>query len=355
MLSKTKIYIDKESLEIIAQDSSISDYYYKNIIEIFRRHADLYLDISDQELDSIREPKDLNDPGDIYTFIEGKNLPWPTSAFDNFEALHNNINNFDINGSVIYILNKKEDVKKLREDFGVWSFYIEDVNDDSFRVGFNKGLYIKEVLGKTNNGWTNLLSEAAKEFPMSNSFVISDSNLLTNDILDDNNVKHYCGLENLKDLLSIILPQSLEVPFYILVICPPAEQVGKMKKRITDWILEIKALRKYLIIVEFFITNKTLHDRGVYSNNYRIHLNKGFYVFIPWTCKVHVDGDSFNKIDIKSYLHSPYDEGDSILDLAIMELNRIAKKYDRFIRETGDPYIVVPVDKVHYNKNRILF
>lgn len=355
MLSKTKIYIDKDSLEIIAQDSTISDYYYKNIIEIFRRHADLYLDISEQELDSIREPKDLNDPGDIYTFIEGKNLPWPSSAIGNFEALHKSTDNLDINGSIIYILNKKEDVKKLRESFGVWAIYIEDINDDSFRIGFNKGLNLKEVLGKSSKGWNNLLSGAAKNFPISNSFVVSDSNLLTNDILDDNNVKHYCGLENLKDLLSIILPQSLDIPFYLLVICPPAEQVGKMKKRISEWILEVKALRKYLIIVEFFITKKTLHDRGLYSNNYRIHLNKGFYVFIPWTCKVHVDGDSFNKIDIKSYLHSPFDEGDSIIDLAIMELNRIAKKYDGFIRNTGDPYIIESIDKGHYCKNRILF
>ena len=49
MQPKTKIYIDKDTLEIIAQDSSISDNYYRKIIEIFRRHADLYLDMNDEE------------------------------------------------------------------------------------------------------------------------------------------------------------------------------------------------------------------------------------------------------------------------------------------------------------------
>ena len=354
MLSKTKIYIDKDSLEIIAQDSTISDNYYKNIIEIFRRHADLYVNLSTKELNDIKEPSNLENPGDIFTFIVGKSLPWPYSGKDIFDAISQKNNNLEINGSVIYILNKKEDVKRIRENFGVWALSVEDVNDNIFHFGFNKGLNLAKIPGKSNNGWSNLLSDVVDDLPLSNSFVVSDSNLLTNDILDKNNKKHYCGLENLKDLFSILLPKSLDVPFYILVICPPTEQIGKMKKIISTWMEEVRKLRTYTIIIEFFTTKKTLHARGVFANNYRIHLDKGFYVFIPWTIKVHVDGDSFNKLDIKSYLHSPFDKGDSLMDVAIMELERISNKYTAYLRNTGDPIIVEPI-KEHYNKNRILF
>ena len=63
--------------------------------------------MNDEELNSLREPKDLNDPGDIYSFIEGKSLPWPSAAIDNFNALHNNNGCPEINGNVIYILSKK--------------------------------------------------------------------------------------------------------------------------------------------------------------------------------------------------------------------------------------------------------
>lgn len=355
MLSKTKIYIDKDSLEIIAQDSTISDYYYKNIIEIFRRHVELFINLTKEEIEEMKEPSNLEDPGDIFTFIEGKNLPWPTSGKKNFEALYQDNNCPDINGSTIYILNQKEDVKRIRDNYGVWAIYIEDLNDNIFQVGFNKGLNIREVSGSSKNGWKNLLSSILTDLPLSNSFVVSDSNLLTNDILDENKKKHYRGLVNLKDLFSLILPASSEVPFYILIICPQAEQVGKMKKIVSNWMKEIRSLRTYKIVIEFFTTNKTLHARGLYANNYRIHLDKGFYVFIPWTNRVNIDGDSFNKIDIMSYLHSPFDKGDSILDVAIMELERIYKKYDSFLRKTGDPELIESIEEEDYRKNRILF
>ena len=365
MFQKTKIYIDKTSLEIIAQDSTIADNYYKNIIEIFRRNADMYIDATEEELEQMKEPEDLNDPGDIFTFIERRNLPWPAAASEKFEGFQQSEDSqhdephIEKNGNVIYILDvKKEIAERIREHYGVWVLSVDEINDDIFSYSFNKHFNRSEVPGKSQNGWENLLASEVTYLPPSNSFVLSDSNLLTNEILDKDKKKHYRGLENVKNLLDVILPAKSDIPFYILVICPAkTEQIGKMKKIIARWIDEVKNLRekRYTIIVEFFITSKTLHSRQLYANNYRIYLDKGFYVFEPWSTKVHLDGESFNKIDIKSYLNSPFDRGDSILDVALAELDEIKKKYDKFLKGTGDPSIVVPLDETEYSKNRILF
>ena len=363
MFKKTKIYIDKTSLEIIAQDSTIADNYYKNIIEIFRSNADMYIDATEEELEQMKEPEDLNDPGDIFTFIERRNLPWPTAASEKFEDFQQSEDSqhdephIEKNGNVIYILDvKPEFAKNIREHYGVWVLSVDEMNDDIFCYSFNKHFNRPEVRGKSKNGWENLLAGETTYLPPSNSFVLSDSNLLTNEILDADNKKHYRGLENVKDLLDVVLPSKSNIPFYILLISPAkTEQVGKMKKIIARWIDEVKILRNYPIIVEFFITSKTLHSRQLYANNYRIYLDKGFYVFEPWSTKVHLDGESFNKIDIKSYLNSPFDRGDSILDVALAELDEIKKKYNKFLKGTGDPSIVIPLKENEYSKNRILF
>ncbi len=362
MLSKTKIYIDKDSLEIIAQDSTISDYYYKNIIEIFRRHADLYLDLTETELTDIQEPKDLNNPGDIYSFIEGKNLPWPSAANETFNAIKTNGMSPDINGNIIYILKNKNDVAKLRDCYGVWAVCIDDVNDDVFYYEFKPDLNVDTVPGMKDNGWNNILKDEIKSIPPSNSMVISDSNLLTNNIkkkgTDEN---HFCGLVNLTALLDLILPQKMSVPYYISIICPPTNKLedGKMKKIITRWIDEIKVKRKYTIIIEFLLSRKTLHSRDLYANNYRIHFDRGFYVFEPWTNRVHKDDVSHNDVRVYSYLCSPFQRGkDNIMD-AIDELKLLLSKYNAFLRNTGEVTLVnskiQPVTASDYSKNRILF
>ena len=362
MLSKTKIYIDKESLEIIAQDSTISDYYYKNIIEILRRHAELYLDITEEVLNSIREPNDLNDPGDIYAFIEGKNLPWPSSATDNFAALHENQKKPDINGNIVYILNKKEDVRKLREDYGVLAIYIDDLSDDIFYYDYTPDLDVEAVPGSTGNGWQSILKDEVGILPPSNSIVISDSNLLTNKKIDKiTGENHFCGLVNLKDLLDLLLPQKLDVTYYILIVCPQTSNLeeGKTNKIVRRWIKEIRGLRKYPIVIEFLITSKTVHSRDLYTNNYQIHLDKGFYVFEPWTRKVHKDGASHNNVKLFTYLYSPFKRGKSDIDSALVDLKLIYNMYDAFLRKTGVSKIIdlieEPIKSSDYSKNRIIF
>lgn len=362
MLSKTKIYIDKKSLEIIAQDSSISDNYYKNIIEIFRRHADLYLDVSKEELDSIREPQDLNDPGDIYAFIEGKNLPWPSSATNNFAAINDKGNKPDINGSIIYILNNKKEVKQLREKYGVWAIYIDDINDDIFYYDYTPDLDVESIPGTSENVWQSILSEEEPLLPPSNSIVVSDSNLLTNNMTNKvTGENHFCGLANLKDLLNVLLPHKIDVSYYILIVCPPTSRFeeGKTNKLVRRWLKEIRSLRDYPIVVEFIITTKTVHSRDLYTNNYQIHLDKGFYVFEPWSRRVHKEGASHNNVKFFTYLYSPFKRGKTDLDSAIVDLRLIHKSYDAFLRKTGVSKIIdlidEPIKSCDFSKNRILF
>ncbi len=362
MLSKTKIYIDKESLEIIAQDSTISDYYYKNVIEIFRSHADLYLDMSEEELDSIRTPSNLNDPGDVYTFIEGKNLPWPLSAEDNFKAINENETPPDINGNIVYILNKKEDVKKLVQKYGVLAIYIDDFNDDIFYYYSEPDLDMDTVPGSDTSCWQSILKEELNVLPPFNSIVVSDSNLLTNN--KKNNVtgeNYFCGLENLKDLLNVLLPQKIDVTFYVLIVCPPTTKLeeGKMNKIVRRWITEIKSLRKYTIVVEFLLTAKTVHSRDLYTNYFQIHLDKGFYVFEPFSRKVHKEGASHNVIKMFTYLYSPFKRGKSEIESALVDLRLISNMYDAFLRRTGASKLVdlidKPIESHDFSKNRILF
>ncbi len=363
MLSKTKIYIDKESLEIIAQDSTISDYYYKNIIEIFRKHALLYINISSEEIAELREPSNLDDPGDLFNFIEGKSLPWPSSAKDNFDFLRLKEGNLDINGNVIYILNNKSDVKRIKDLYGVWAISVEDLDDNSFYYEFkyNPSSETKYAYGSTKNGWINVLGEEVTYFPPSNSVVISDSNLLTNDTKSESGQVHYCGLENLKELLNLVLPKTMGIPYYILVVCPNTGKLedGKMKKVVRRWIKEIKEIRNYNIIIEFFITRKTVHPRDLYSNYFRIHMERGFYLFEPWSNKVHSEGGSHSEIKISTYLSSPFQRGQSLIESALIHLNEIKEKYKSFLRNTGDPYIIdlieEPIKSSDYSKNRILF
>ena len=357
MFCKTKIYIDRDSLEIIAQDSTIADNYYKNVIEIFRRCAEVYIDLSDEELNEIKEPEDLNDTNDIFAFIETRNLPWPIAAKEHFDFFREDSSKVKVEGNIVYILNiSKDDSERIRQSLGVWMLSVNEMSDDVFRYVFNKHLNVKEIPGPSTNGWCNLLKDEVPLLPPSNSFVLSDSNLLANDVLDENKAKHYRGLENVKDLLSVILPQSMSIPFYILILCPGrSDQVGKMKKIISKWVEEVKGCRSYPIIIEFLTTSKTLHARDLYANNYRIELDRGFYVFEPWSNKVHTDDMSFNKVDIKSYLSSPFDRGDSVLDIANTELVKIRTKYMKFISQTGDPISQYPISEEFYSKNRILF
>ena len=362
MLSKTKIYIDKDSLEIIAQDSTISDNYYKNIIEILRRHAELYLDVTEEDLDFIRDPKDLNDPGDIYTFIEGKSLPWPSSAIENFAALHDKGKTPDIKANVVYILNNKENVKNLRDKYGVMAIFIEDLNDDVFNYYCSPDIDTDTVPGSAaENGWQCILREELSLLPPSNSIVVSDSNLLTNNKIDKAGVNHFCGLVNLKDLINLLLPQKIDVPYYILIVCPNTSKFeeGKTKKLVRRWVDEIKALRTYSIVVEFILTKKTVHSRDLYTNYYQVHLDKGFYVFEPWTKKVHKDGESHNDIKIFSYLYAPFKRGKSEVDSAVVDLKVIHSKYDAFLRNTGDSTLIDSsinqIQQSDLSKNRILF
>ena len=362
MFSKTKIYIDRVSLETIAQDSSISKSYYKNTIEIFRRHAVVYLDITEDELKSIQEPKDLNDPGDIFTFISGKNLPWPTSANGNISALMENNGMPDVNGNTVYILNSKEVVDRLKVQFGVWAIYIKDFNDDVFYYDSSPKLDQEKYPGNTQNGWTNYLKEEVPLLPPSNSMVVSDNNLLKNDKIDKSTgEKHYCGLVNLKDILDMLLPPSLNITYYILVICqsPNNQEFGKLKRKIRKWINEIRLLRNYRIVIEFLITRQTVHSRDLYANNYMMHFDRGFYVFVPWSNIIHKDGASHNKVNLFSYLRSPFKRGNSDLDEAIADLKNIFELYNSFLKNIGDPWIIDleddPIQDDDFSKNRILF
>ena len=166
---------------------------------------------------------------------------------------------------------------------------------------------------------------------------------------------------NLKDLLNLLLPTKIDVPYYILIVCPQTSKLeeGKTKKIVRRWINEIRSLRSYSIVVEFIVTSKTVHSRDLYTNYYQIHLDKGFYVFEPWSRKVHKEGASHNDIKLYTYLYSPFKRGKSDIDIALVDLNLIYNMYDAYLRNTGVSNIIDSLDRPNKpcdsSKNRILF
>lgn len=357
METKTNIYIDTESLVRIAQDSSISPGYYRSIIEIFRRHANLFIDKSEEEIDEYKNPSDLNDVGDLFNFIEEANsLEWPKSALCTFTEIASDTSNFENYPNSIFILDSPIDyAKKIRCNYGVWVISIREMKDDVFFLKHQKQFKFEVYEGKHANGWDNIFEEVP-QLPPSNSIVISDSNLLTNNYVDrKDHTLRFHGLENLKSILSHILPLECSISFYILVICPPGNNPNYIEA-VKEWVNEVKGLREYTLVVEFLTTSKTLHPRELYSNYYVLNLDRGFYVFKANTNKVNIDGPSFNKLTISTYLHSPFDTGESLLELTHQELESLKDIYGYMLRKTGRAIMHEPiVEESEMSKNRVLF
>lgn len=357
METKTNIYIDTESLVRIAQDSSISPGYYRNIIEIFRRHANLFIDKSEEEIEEYKNPSDLNDVGDLFNFIEEANsLEWPKSALSTFTEIASDMSNYENYPNSIFILDSPIDyAKKIRGNYGVWVVSIQEMQDNIFFLDHGDVFNMRKYEGKHTNGWDNVFEEVP-QLPPSNSIVITDSNLLSNNYVDrEDQTLRFHGLENVKSILSHILPLECSISFYILVICPPCNNPNYIEA-VKDWVNEVKGLRDYTLVVEFLTTSKTLHPRELFSNYYRMRLDRGFYVFKANSNIVNINGPSFNDFTISTYLHSPFGSGKSLLTRTNRELNSLKDIYGYMLRNTGETIMHEPkVKESEMSKNRVIF
>lgn len=322
---KLTIYADYDVLENIALESK----KFPKITAIFRRMANICLNISEDRLDDMQSISSEGAIDPVWQYIQDNDLPTPY-ALDSFFAQDDDVV-YLYDPTAVFLLNKTEEqAKVLRERYGVLVVGEDEITDDFLQLNHKKknGLNTKDVpFGMDSNGWNTIFHDVPmlNEKPL-NAAVVSDNFLMKN-----RNGNDFCGTANLINLFDNILPPTLSIPFQILIICPDCPNLpNKVNDALNQFATDVNSLRDYPIEVEVCLTNKTpVHHRKLYTNYYSITCEKGFSMFkVRPGNIVREDG---NDVRIESYYHDPiYTSGDTSREDAFGDLNILK---DVFFRE----------------------
>lgn len=83
---------------------------------------------------------------------------------------------------------------------------------------------------------------------------------------------------DLKDILDLVLPQRLTIPFHLSVFSEINSNGDKIYSEIKDAISSIRS-QEFCNNIFFTLSYSTLHDRFIISNNYCITVGAGFALF----------------------------------------------------------------------------
>lgn len=283
---------------------------YPHLNIITKRHAVIYLDITEKEFD-----EQLDNPDSEIGLLSRYDVEIrPAKTF--FEKIKQDKGILLNKARAVYILNiSKEEAEELTNEYGTIVISQNYINDNIFQLSFKKQVEDEESFREETNGWRSILSRL--HLPPSNSLIITDNYLL-------NNIENeqLIGIENLKMLLNELLPGNLSTSFQILIMTHmPAHINAKRANRING---ELKAylnsIRPYEINLEF-VFDKTIHPRKIISNYYVLTCDKGFQLFsIKDKCKSRTD----NLILIQSILHDPLNTtGDTELYITFKDIKKI--------------------------------
>lgn len=359
MKSKVIIYIEADILRRLAR--RINNDQFENLSQIFKTHATVCLDMSEEEYNRVFMPKEesLNGPQDILynTFTKG-DYPKFAKRREFFEEIKKDINILKTQRNEIFILSiDKNRACRFREEYGIEVYSEDEVNNSMFRFRFMKTFNQQPKIPSKYSGWIDTFKELKTPMPVYNSLIVSDNHLLDNkgynkEIAD--NV--YFGFENLYEIFKLVLPKSLDYPFYILVVCPPIRNnEQKTKVVVEEWSERVKKLRNYELVVEVLTTTKTIHDRYIFTNYFMFELGKGFHVFLPNSTRLcKYEQNSPNKISIESYLHDPFGGGESNQKIGHNMIDIISNIYRTFMRRTGETNMYSHVEVTHLEKNPLL-
>lgn len=185
----------------------------------------------------------------------------------------------------ILILDLKEsETKDIRDKYGILAFNLKEtfIQDQNYLYE-----YSIESTKNTLNCWSDLFK--VKPLVPLNSAIIID-NYLWSDVQkykEEND-------DNIYPILNSIIPQTLEVPFHLMIIVQ--NKNGHLKKDKAKSILN--KMKKYInsksgveISIITQTDTKTFHERVILTNYHYIHSHKGFVVFNKKKVKNETNGD----------------------------------------------------------------
>ncbi len=256
------IYSEKDIFEDIVR---LKD-KYPNLNAIFSKHANLCLNLSEDEFYSHSQEGSM-----LFEYIKMTGRS-PVALKDYFEDLYeNNEIILEKPRSLFFLKLSKEEAESLQSDYGVIVQSECSIND----------LILKESKEDTLEERTKSTWGGVFDFtmPPMNSLVINDRYLFKNEELRKN-----IGLENVIKLFDKILPPTLGVDFHLTIISDKDKISDNFDEQ--DLINRVKGLRSYNIQFELFLLTKALHSRLLLSNYIYSTFDPGLAIFSNRTSEV---------------------------------------------------------------------
>lgn len=270
------IYAEKQIFENIVLNKDQVPHWYS----IFCDHSEICLNMTDAEL----EAEEIQGTP-IFEFIQA-NAGRSLIAFKHFfEAIYEDNQILAEKPRDAFFLNySKSEADAIQSAFGVVVHGNEALKDKILDGTYFKDLHTNDVFeDKTTKGWDKLVR---KPLPPSNSMVITDDYLFTNE-----DRGHNIGKSNVINLINAFLPPTLNIPYHILILsndCPDGGRPPKSKEWCEKLASELKtsivALRSYPIVFEIVFT-QTIHKRKLILNYLHATCDKGFGVFNAFDSK----------------------------------------------------------------------
>ena len=333
--SKIVIYIGRDALESVI----IFDDEYPNLHHIFKSHAVLCIDLSDDELDEILSDQE----SDLATFCL-KNDIKTVALKDYFTSLKEDKSTISEKPRAMFFFDvSEEEANSLSSKYGVIIQSEKKINDNILQLSFRRNLDKGQIVAGTNNGWQNLLKD--QKLPPMNSLIISDNYLLQNETKGK-----LVGFENLKMILDSILPLNLESTFHLLIVAPMPQKIRPEKADQLNGMLKayLKQIRNYDFQLEF-VFNNTIHPRKIISNYFVIVCDRGFQLFHPDKTSMVYDD---NEVSVTSVLHDTRNtSGDTLLAIASKDIDKI-KKSCITLREQIQGGVKDPTKKIIGDTNK---
>jgi RNAse (barnase) inhibitor barstar len=274
---KVTIYTNRQSLlQLNWNKEFISGKFLKGLI----KNAKIVLMISEENLDAIWKDTE----SDLYKFCEAHDISKPSCDDFLSQLCENNDLFAEKDSTAIWMVNLSEnDCNEIKKRYGIWIVNTNSINDDYFRLYHQSEDYEKDeiIKGTKNNGFGNYLETSPKPLPPLNSIVLNDRFLFVseNPRVRPEDVFNW-GAANTECLLDTILPDTLRIPFHLLIYCekPNIDDSTKVEQLIKDLSDRIKSLRQYSIEVEF-VFSQANHKRFLRSNYFSMNTDLGFNAF----------------------------------------------------------------------------
>lgn len=232
-----------------------------------RSDVEIQLVVSDEEMEYLFDTN-----SNIYKFM---------FLFNNgsFFKIYNKEIDFNKNPSYIFF-----DLESRPLNCGCLAIN-EKTLENPFKLQYFKTL----IRGKTSNNWKTLFNQRNL---LSNALILNDPYIFH---IKEDEIFKEIRVINIVNLLDTILPNTLDIPYHILIntsiIMDTIEEDRVPRDKdyydyfILDLITKIENLREYKIVIEIVI-GRAIHKRKLYTNFLNVTTDKGFKIFDSKDSKV---------------------------------------------------------------------